>query len=394
MQRNVKNIAIILAGGVGARAELGSPKQFAILDGRPILQHNIINFTAHPYIDHIILVCADINDEKLEQIIGGHKIDDIVQGGETRRKSAFEGLKAAKKLSEDIGFNIGHIFIHDAARPHIPAKVIDNLVAALKNHVAAIPILPVADTILQTHDDVYDKIIDRNALRIVQTPQAFDFDIIYNAHENWDQDFEPSDDAQMVHKLGLNVAIVDGDIRLKKYTYKDDFMMDGALKMPNIRIGGGYDVHRLISGDGVYLCGVKIDCDKALLGHSDADVALHAATDAILGAIAAGDIGDHFPPSDAKWAGASSDQFLAHAVKLCEEKGYYLSNMDITIICEYPKIGPYKLKMRQRIAEICKVEPEQISVKATTTEKLGFTGRGEGIAAMANVIMMKKEMAI
>ena len=229
----------------------------------------------------------------------------------------------------------------------------------------------------------------REELRRVQTPQAFRFEEILSAHESWKGPTDAGDDAQVLRAAGHEVALVEGDERLKKLTFKEDFVDQQASGLPPVRTGMGYDVHRLAAGEELWLCGVQIAHDKGLAGHSDADVAIHALVDAILGAVAAGDIGQHFPPSDPQWKGASSDRFLVHAVKLANERGYGVGNVDVTIICEAPKIGPHRETMRARLAELIGVGDEFIALKATTTERLGFAGRGEGIAAQAIATMVR-----
>ena len=275
------------------------------------------------------------------------------------------------------------VLIHDAARPDLPHSVTTRLLAALADHDGAIPVLPVVDSLALDRDGIMQGSADRDALRRVQTPQAFRREAILAAHRAWQGEAGAGDDAQVLRAHGGEVALVEGDERLAKLTFAGDFMTD----TPAVRTGMGYDVHRLVEGEELWLGGIRIEHDKGLAGHSDADVALHALTDAILGAIGNGDIGTHFPPSDPQWKGASSDRFLVHAAKLAAEAGYALSNADLTIICEAPKIGPHREAMRERIAALLGVDIVQLSVKATTTERLGFTGRGEGIAAQAIATM-------
>jgi 2-C-methyl-D-erythritol 4-phosphate cytidylyltransferase/2-C-methyl-D-erythritol 2,4-cyclodiphosphate synthase len=253
------------------------------------------------------------------------------------------------------------------------------LIAALEEHSGAIPVLPVVDSLAVDRDGIMDGTADRETLRRVQTPQAFRFDAILAAHHGWEGKPLAGDDAQVLRAAGQDVALVRGHERLAKLTFAEDFMTG----LPPVRTGLGYDVHRLVAGEELWLGGIEIAHDKGLSGHSDADVALHALTDALLGAIADGDIGSHFPPSDPQWKGARSSQFLEHAVKLVRAKGYTVGNIDLTIICEEPKIGPHRAAMRARIADLLGVDIDRVSVKATTTERLGFTGRGEGIAAQA-----------
>ncbi len=271
------------------------------------------------------------------------------------------------------------VLIHDAARPALPAAVIARLLAALDVQQAAIPVLPVIDSLAEERDGMMAAAADRNALRRVQTPQAFHYGAILAAHRAWQGDPSAGDDAQVAQQAGIEVALVEGDETLHKLTFASDF----AVAAPSVRVGTGYDVHRLEHGKELWLCGVKIAHTQGLAGHSDADVAIHALVDALLGAIGAGDIGQHFPPSDPQWRGATSDRFLAHAARLTAEAGYAIGNVDLTVVCEAPRIGPHREAMRARLAEILGCEPARVSVKATTTENLGFTGRGEGIAAQA-----------
>jgi 2-C-methyl-D-erythritol 4-phosphate cytidylyltransferase/2-C-methyl-D-erythritol 2,4-cyclodiphosphate synthase len=257
--------------------------------------------------------------------------------------------------------------------------VIARLSAALDDHEAAIPVLPVVDSLTHVSGVMMGQSADRTALRRVQTPQAFRFPAILAAHRAWPDAADAGDDAQVAKAAGFVVALVEGDEALHKLTFASDF----AENVAPVRIGSGYDVHRLADGEELWLCGIKIEHHQGLEGHSDADVAIHALVDALLGAIGAGDIGQHFPPSDPQWRGASSDRFLTHAAALVAEAGYAIGNIDLTIVCEAPKIGPHREAMRARLAELLGVDIAAVSVKATTTEKLGFTGRGEGIAAQA-----------
>jgi 2-C-methyl-D-erythritol 4-phosphate cytidylyltransferase/2-C-methyl-D-erythritol 2,4-cyclodiphosphate synthase len=262
--------------------------------------------------------------------------------------------------------------------------VIERLVAALAQHPGAIPVLPVVDSLTEASGDIMGQPANREALRRVQTPQAFRYPAILAAHRDWQGEPTAGDDAQVAQAAGLSVALVEGDETLHKLTFAGDFAAD----LPPVRIGTGYDVHRLAGGEELWLCGVKIDHPCGLAGHSDADVAIHALVDAVMGAIGAGDIGSHFPPSDPQWKGASSDRFLAHAVTLAAEAGYRIGNVDLTIICEAPKIGPHREAMRARLAELLGTPLGAVSVKATTTERLGFAGRGEGIAAQAAATLL------
>jgi 2-C-methyl-D-erythritol 4-phosphate cytidylyltransferase/2-C-methyl-D-erythritol 2,4-cyclodiphosphate synthase len=284
------------------------------------------------------------------------------------------------------------VLIHDAARPDLPRNVIARLLDALDDEPGAIPVLPVVDSLAVASDaGTMAGSAERESLRRVQTPQAFRFADILAAHRSWSGASDAGDDAQVLlastADSSRSVALVQGDERLKKITFAED-LMDSAT-LPAFRIGQGYDVHRLAEGEDLWLCGVKLDHTHGLAGHSDADVALHAITDAVLGAIGEGDIGTHFPPSDPQWAGARSRQFLEHAVKLASDKGYALGNVDLTIICEAPKIGPHRPAMCAEVTAITGLTESAVSIKATTTEKLGFTGRGEGIAAQAIVLLSR-----
>jgi 2-C-methyl-D-erythritol 4-phosphate cytidylyltransferase/2-C-methyl-D-erythritol 2,4-cyclodiphosphate synthase len=369
-------VALIVAAGKGERAGGGVPKQFRMVAGKTIVAHAFDRLATHPRVDGVLVV----GDEKpLRAALGARSPLGIVPGGATRRLSVRAGLDAIEALG---GADI--VLIHDAARPFTPAAVIDRLLGSLEASPGAVPALPVADT-LARHDSTLGDVIDRDALVRVQTPQAFRFADIMTSHRAWNAGHEPTDDAQMVRAAGLEVAIVAGDQMLEKITRSGDFAAaEARLGQRSFRTGTGFDVHRLAEGEELWLGGILIPHAKGLAGHSDADVALHALTDAILGAIAEGDIGTHFPPSDPQWRGAPSSRFLEHAAALVEQRGGRIEHVDVTIICEAPKIGPYRDAMRTRIAGLLRLAPGRISVKATTTERLGFTGRGEGIAAQAS----------
>ena len=363
----MKTVALIVAAGKGERAGGTLPKQFAPLAGRPMLAWSYAAFAAHPAIDAVIVAIGAGQERLLQATIPGaiHVI-----GGATRRESVARGLDA-------IG-TADRILIHDAARPFVDAQVIDRLIAALDAWDGAVPVLPVADTLVAADGSN----VDRAGLSRVQTPQAFRFESIQRAHEAWRGE-EPTDDAQMVRALGGSIALVQGDVMLEKVTWPGDVAAAEARIGWETRTATGFDVHRLEDGEELWLGGVRIPHHQGLSGHSDADVALHALTDALLGTIAAGDIGQHFPPSDPQWRGAESGQFLQHAAGLITERGGQITFVDLTIICEAPKIGPHRDAIRTRVAELLGLSTDRVSVKATTTERLGFTGRGEGIAAQA-----------
>ena len=369
--------AIVVAAGKGLRAGQPLPKQFAMWRGKPVLRHSVetlLDAGARPL---VIAVPPDGEQAVLDALAG---LDGfaLVTGGTTRQQSVKKALAAVDSAER--------ILIHDAARPDLPLPVIERLLAALEYHPGAIPVLPVIDSLSVENDGVMSGTAPRERLRRVQTPQAFRFDAIFRAHQAWQDEASAGDDAQVLRANGGIVAHVQGDERLAKLTFAEDFM----VQQPSIRIGMGFDVHRLVEGEELWLGGIRLDHSKGLSGHSDADVALHAIVDALLGAVANGDIGSHFPPRDPRWKGASSDQFLEHAAKLVREAGYGVGNVDLTIICEAPKIGPHRDAMRTRIADLLGVDIALVSVKATTTERLGLTGRGEGIAAQAIATVIKE----
>lgn len=383
-----KTAAIIVAAGSGSRAGDGVPKQYRMLQGKPMLQHSVDAFAKHPGVDAIIVVIGEGQETAAREALPNLDVT-FVTGGETRRESVSNGLEAIDGTQE-----FANILIHDAARPFLSALVIDDLLAALEQHDGAVPALPVIDSLARSADGkLLSASEDRSGLWRIQTPQAFRHDVIFSAHQQWDAADEATDDARMAMAAGFDVTLVPGDERLAKYTFSSDFAADAGQSsaMPSYRTGLGYDVHRLEAGEELWLCGIRIEHEKGLSGHSDADVALHALTDAILGAAALGDIGDHFPPGDPQWRGASSDQFLAHAARIAGEKGFAIGHVDVTIICEAPKIGPHKAAMRARVGEILGLAIDDVSIKATTTEKLGYTGRGEGIAAQAVATLFRPE---
>ncbi len=370
--------AIVVAAGKGLRAGQPLPKQFARWRGKPVIRHSVETF-ARLGIAPIVVVIPEGAETVTSQCLEGIEGVRLVTGGETRQGSVLRGLSALENSPPDL------VLIHDAARPVVPDEVVYRLLQALTESPAAIPVLPVADSILTATDGRMEGAVDRDRLRRVQTPQAFRFGDILAAHRRWADAPNAGDDAQVAKAAGIEVALVEGDEALHKLTYSGDFDEDRAP----VRIGSGYDVHRLAKGEELWLCGIRIDHDQGLAGHSDADVAIHALVDAILGAAGMGDIGQHFPPSDAQWKGASSDRFLRHAVRLASQTGYRIGNADITIICEAPKIGPHRDAMRDRLAELMEIDKGAVNVKATTTEGLGLTGRREGIAAQASVSLLR-----
>lgn len=363
--------ALIVAAGRGERAGGAVPKQFVPLLGVPLVARAVDAFGDMP----VWVVVAAGQEESLANALGDRSIAGVVVGGATRQQSVANGLAA-------IG-DADRVLIHDAARPLLPAHVRDALIAALDGADAAVPVLAVADTVARA-DGVLGDPLDRTALVRVQTPQAFRITAIMTSHARWTGG-DATDDAQMARAAGYAVATIAGDPMLDKITHPADFARAEAMLAARLvtRSASGFDVHRLEAGTPLWLGGIEIAHSHGLSGHSDADVALHAITDALLGAIGAGDIGTHFPPTDPQWRGAASHQFLDHARALIAQGGGIIDFVDLTLICEAPKIGPHREAMRARIAQILRVPASRVSIKATTTERLGFTGRGEGIAAQA-----------
>jgi 2-C-methyl-D-erythritol 4-phosphate cytidylyltransferase/2-C-methyl-D-erythritol 2,4-cyclodiphosphate synthase len=375
-----KTVALVVAAGSGSRAGGEAPKQYRLVAGRPLLAH-AIDHLRHPGVDEIQVVIGDGQEQAYRGAIGGWGLPSPIPGGATRRQSVMNGIEALARQGE-----VARILIHDAARPFLPAAVIDRLLAALDTNEGAVPALPVVDTLARA-EGTLGATVPRHDLVRVQTPQAFRFAPIRSAHAAWSGG-EATDDAQVARAAGLSVAIVEGDPALEKLTWDADFRRAEAARLIP-RVGFGFDVHAFAAGEAVWLGGVRIPHDKGLAGHSDADVVLHALTDAILGALGAGDIGDHFPPSDPQWRGAASSLFLEHARDLVEQAGGRITHVDVTIVCEAPRIGPHRDAMRARIADLLRLPLARTSIKATTTEHLGFTGRGEGIAAQAVATIMK-----
>ncbi|WP_252257845.1 bifunctional 2-C-methyl-D-erythritol 4-phosphate cytidylyltransferase/2-C-methyl-D-erythritol 2,4-cyclodiphosphate synthase [Erythrobacter aurantius] len=373
---------IVVAAGKGLRVGGDTPKQFRQWRGRSLLWHSVQTLRGAGA-DPLVIVIADGAQADAEAALDGCTGYRFVTGGATRQDSVRAGLEALAGHKPEL------VLIHDAARPDLPLPVIERLIGALDKHAGAIPTLPVVDSLAVDDGGVMAGKADREVLRRVQTPQAFRFADILSAHRAWQDQTTAGDDAQVLAASGGSVALVDGDERLKKITFAEDFLQD-TNTLPAFRVGQGFDVHRLVEGEELWLCGIKLEHTHGLAGHSDADVALHAITDAVLGAVGEGDIGTHFPPSDPKWKGARSGQFLEHAVKLAAKAGYSLGNIDLTIICEAPKIGPHRPAMRAEVARLTGLAEQAVSIKATTTEKLGFTGRGEGIAAQAIVSVFAK----
>jgi len=377
-----QTMALIVAAGRGERAQTGAaaapPKQYCALGGKPVLRWTAEAFLAHHEVSAVQMVIRDEDRAHYETAVAGLCLQPPVPGGATRQESVRRGLEALAPSKPD------RVLIHDGARPLVSGPLIARVVRALDNSDAVVPLLAVADTLRRKAAQGY-AILPRDDLFRAQTPQGFRFAAILDAHRKFAGE-TVTDDFALAERAGLSLASVPGDEMNLKLTTREDFALAERLAgptLPEVRTGTGFDVHRFGPGDSVWLCGVKIPHDFGLEGHSDADAGLHALTDAILGAIASADIGAHFPPSDERWRGARSHLFLEHAASLVRAAGGVISHVDVTLICERPKIGPHREAMRARIAEILAIDIGRVSVKATTTEGLGFTGRREGIGAQA-----------
>jgi len=365
---------LIVAAGKGERAGTSLPKQYERLAGQPMLRRTVQAFHGH----HVQVVIGPGQEELAAAALAGLALPAPVAGGATRQESVRRGLEALAKDAPDF------VLIHDAARPLISSKVVQAVVTALgKGADGALPMVAASDTLRRKDADGRWTLVPRDNLYRAQTPQGFVYDKILAAHRDHAHE-EVTDDVALAELAGLKVQMVEGEEKNIKVTRKEDFALaESLLGSGDVRTATGYDVHKFKDGDHIWLCGLKIPHSHGLEGHSDADVGLHAITDALLGCIGEGDIGQHFPPTDERWRGAASWKFLDHAASLVAAKGGVINHVDVTIICERPKVGPHRDTMKAKIAEILKIDPSRVSVKATTTEGLGFTGRREGIAAQA-----------
>ncbi|HET6519392.1 MAG TPA: bifunctional 2-C-methyl-D-erythritol 4-phosphate cytidylyltransferase/2-C-methyl-D-erythritol 2,4-cyclodiphosphate synthase [Geminicoccaceae bacterium] len=374
-------VALIVAAGRGIRFGGACPKQYAALGGPPVLRRTIEAFHRHPAVSRVSVVIRPGDRPLYDEAAAGLDLPEPVAGGDTRQESVRLGLEALTASAP------GTVLIHDGARPLASARLIARVCDALARHAAVLPALPVTDTLKRADADgrVVRGTVARAGLWRAQTPQGFRFEAILAAHRAAAEGPELTDDAAVAEAAGIEVALVEGEERNLKITTADDLARAALLLGAGLgpRTGTGFDVHRFGPGDGVMLCGVRVPHGAGLVGHSDADVGLHALTDALLGALGAGDIGQHFPPSDPRWRGADSGLFLARARDLVAEAGGLIAHVDVTLVCERPKVGPHRAAMVARLAEILRLPSGRVSVKATTTEGLGFTGRGEGIAAQA-----------
>ncbi|MEL6201443.1 MAG: bifunctional 2-C-methyl-D-erythritol 4-phosphate cytidylyltransferase/2-C-methyl-D-erythritol 2,4-cyclodiphosphate synthase [Pseudomonadota bacterium] len=385
--------AVIVAAGRGARSGLDGPKQYHLLAKKAVLVRTYEAICERISPQNIIIVHHIDDEELLASAFEAHLAQEFHStiGGKTRQASVLAGLNALKSLN----ISLRSVMIHDAARPFVSCDLLDALEeqATRFPDQGVLPVLPIAETVKRISDDQVEATISRQGLATAQTPQLFPLNLIIEAHKAaTDVEHEFTDDASIFEWYGKRVKTVEGEKDNIKLTYAADFERaektiqmreNEPTQLPDIRTGHGYDVHRFTYGDHVMLCGVRVAHNKSLSGHSDADVGLHALTDALLATCAAGDIGDHFPPTDPKWKGAESHVFLTEAIRLVATHGGTVLNVDITLICEAPKIGPHRERMRQRLAELCGIDIERCSVKATTNEKMGFIGRDEGMCAMA-----------
>ncbi|HEY5207939.1 MAG TPA: bifunctional 2-C-methyl-D-erythritol 4-phosphate cytidylyltransferase/2-C-methyl-D-erythritol 2,4-cyclodiphosphate synthase, partial [Stellaceae bacterium] len=356
-----------------------TPKQYRALAGKPVLRHSLDALARHPAIGGVRVVFNPDDRALYDAAVAGLDLLDPIEGGAARQESVRRGLESLAEFAPD------RVLIHDGARPFLDGATIDRVIAALDDALGAIPALPVRDTVKRGSDGLVSETLDRTNLWRAQTPQGFRYAEILSAHRQA-AGLDLPDDAAVAERAGMAVKLVAGSDANFKVTTADDLAEAErrlASGLGDIRTGQGFDVHAFGPGDHLVLCGVTVPHEAGLIGHSDADAGLHALTDAILGAIGAGDIGMHFPPSDPRWRGASSDRFLRHAADLVRAKGGIIAHVDITIICERPKIGPHRAAMVARVAEILDLDADRVSIKATTTERLGFAGRGEGLAAQA-----------
>lgn len=378
MSANPTCIALIVAAGHGTRAGEGPPKQYRRVGGVPVLRRTIEAFLTHPAVNEVQVVITPEHRPFYDEVTSGLALPSPIAGGDSRQESVQRGLEGIAAKGPDL------VLIHDAARPFVGADTITATIAALKTHDGALPTIAAADTLKRLSDAKVEATIPRDNIALAQTPQGFRFAKILAAHRTA-RDTTFTDDAAIAEHAGLTVAAVPGSRLNFKLTTPEDFSMAEALLASTgaVRTGQGFDVHRFGPGHHVWLCGIQVEHTHGLVGHSDADVGLHALTDALLGAAALGDIGQHFPPSDERWRGAASHIFLTHAAQLIAERGGRIEHVDVTLICERPKVAPHRDAMTGRIAELLKLDRTRVSVKATTTEGLGFTGRSEGIAAQA-----------
>jgi len=378
--------ALVLAAGSGSRAGGAVPKQYQDLGGRPVLRHVLKAFAVDPRVDRIQVVISETDRERYATAVAELDIEPAVTGGATRQESGRIGLEALSRSPPR------NVLIHDAARPFVSHALIGRVIDALDAYEGVVPALPVTDTLKRAPDGVIAETVSREGLWTAQTPQGFRYDLIRAAHASAAESglTHFTDDAAIAEWAGMKVAVVHGERDNLKLTTASDLTSAeeryaGNIyhNCPDVRVGQGFDVHAFEAGDHVVLCGIRIPHGKGLKGHSDADAAMHALTDALLGSIGEADIGTHFPPSDMRWRKAESSLFLRHAARLIEDRRGFIAHVDLTIVCEAPKIAPHVPAMRRNLAGLLRISADRIAIKATTSERLGFTGRGEGLMALA-----------
>jgi 2-C-methyl-D-erythritol 4-phosphate cytidylyltransferase/2-C-methyl-D-erythritol 2,4-cyclodiphosphate synthase len=378
--------AVIVAGGSGLRAGGEKPKQYQMIGGRPVIWWTLKSFLEHPGVSHVQAVIGEGHEEMFHECVGDLSLPRAVIGGATRQDSCRIGVESIERLKPS------KVLIHDAARPFVSHDLISHVIAWLDRYPAVIPGMPVAETLKYAPGGIVSRTVDRAGIWTAQTPQGFNYEVILKAHRKAQVEATANltDDASVAEHAGTPISMIPGRHENRKLTTAEDIeradrdMSRQSFELlPDIRVGQGVDIHPFDNGDAVTLCGVSIPHVQKLQGHSDADVAMHALTDAVLGAIGEGDIGVHFPPSEAKWKGAQSSIFLNKAMELLTAKGGVIANVDVTILAEAPKIAPHVMAMKAKLAPLLGIDPSRIAIKATTTEKLGAIGRKEGIVALA-----------
>jgi len=381
----VKVIALIVSGGEGKRFDKKLPKQFFRVDDKSILEQCVKKFVDSNLFYKVVVVCNKdfINESRI--ILKKYRLL-YVKGGTSRQESVYNGLKSIKKYSPD------KVLIHDAVRPFFSKNLLNEIIKKLEKHESVIPTLKIFDSVRVIEKKKYVN-LNRENIKLIQTPQAFDFKKIYNAHRKFKSEVN-TDDSLLFYKNGNKIKIITGEIMNFKITEKKGFeefkkIYEEKNSETNIRIGNGFDVHKFKKGENLKLLGINLPFNKSLTGHSDADVGIHAIVDAILGAISKGDIGEHFPPTEKKWKNKNSEFFLEYTKNLMKKNGFQVNNLDVTVICEKPKISKYRQKMREKIAQILEMKIDDVNIKGTTTEKLGFLGREEGIACQVSVSVLK-----
>ena len=381
----MKVIALIVSGGEGKRFDKKLPKQFFKINKKSILEQSVKKFVDSNLFFKVVVVCNKNFINHSKKVLNEYKLS-YVKGGNSRQESVYNGLRSIKKDSPN------KVLIHDAVRPFFSINLLNEIIKKLKNHESVVPALKIYDSVRLFENEKYEN-LNRENIKLIQTPQAFDFEKIYNAHKKLKNE-NSTDDSLLFYKNGNKIKVITGEIMNIKVTEKKGFedfkrIYQEEKKNINFRVGNGFDVHKFKKGNKLKLLGINVPFNKSLMGHSDADVGIHALVDAILGSISEGDIGEHFPPTEKKWKNKNSEFFLEYTKNLMKQNDFQVNNIDITIICEKPKISKYKQKMKEKIAKILEIPTDNINIKGTTTEKLGFLGREEGIACQASVSVFK-----